>query len=209
MARTLQSIHIAGPAGRLESLLEEPETPGRIERVVVVCHPHPQYGGTMHNKVVYRMARAARADGASVLRFNYRGVGTSSGTYDAGRGEQDDLRAALRYVQDRYPGVPLIVGGFSFGARVSLRVSCGNPAVNRVIAVGTPVGRGDFAFLGKCLCPKHFVHSTRDEYGSRPSMERVLHSAAQPRQITWIEAADHFFSDALDELEAGMRAALR
>ena len=209
MARKLQSIHLAGPAGRLEALLEEPEATSRIKRAVVLCHPHPQYGGTMHNKVVYRMAKAARGNGASVLRFNYRGVGTSSGIYDGGLGEQDDLRAAMRYMQERHPGTPLVVGGFSFGSRVSLRVCCGDPSVDRVVAVGTPVNRGDFSFLRRCTCPKHFIQSMRDEFGSRSSMERVLAAAAELRSITWIDAADHFFSDALDALEAGVRETLR
>ena len=162
----------------------------------------------MHNKVVYRMARAARGNASAVLRFNFRGVGASSGMYDGGRGEQDDLRAALRYMQERYPGAPMIVGGFSFGSRVSLRVCCGEPAVDRVIAIGTPVNQGDFTYLTHCSCPMHFIHSERDEFGSRSSVERVLALAAGPSSITWIDASDHFFSDALDVLEASVRDAL-
>ena len=200
---------IAGPSGRLEALLEEPDAPGRIRQAVVVCHPHPQFGGTMHNKVVYRMARAARGDSASVLRFNYRGVGGSSGTYDAGRGEQDDLRAAMRYLQERHPGIPLVVGGFSFGSRVSLRVCCSDPSVDRVIAVGTPVDRGDFGFLSHCSCPKHFIHSSTDEFGSRENLLQVFELAAHPKRLNWVQAADHFFTNALDELESAVREALR
>ena len=209
MARTLRSTSLAGPAGPLEALLDEPKSSSRIGRAVVVCHPHPQYGGTMHNKVVYRMARGARRAGAAVLRFNFRGVGASSGTYDAGRGEQDDLRAAMRYMQERHPGVPLVVGGFSFGSRVSLRVCCSESSVDRVIAVGLPVNRGDFSFLGHCACPKHFIHSTQDQYGSRRNLELVLEAAAEPCGVTWIDARDHFFSDALDALEEAVRDVLR
>ncbi len=208
MARKLKSIFLIGPAGRLEALLEEPEPPQRIERAVVICHPHPQYGGTMHNKVVYRMAKGARSAAAAVLRFNYRGVAASSGTYDGGRGEQDDLRAAMQYMHERYSGIPLAVGGFSFGSRVSLRVCCGDPRVERAIAVGTPVDRRDFNFLRACGCPKHFVHSTRDQYGSRENLEKVFKLAATPKKITWVEAQDHFFAGALDELEEGVRDAL-
>lgn len=208
MARKLQTIFLIGPAGRLEALLEEPEAPDRIERTVIICHPHPQYGGTMHNKVVFRMAKAARSMGAAVLRFNFRGVGASSGTYDGGRGEQDDLRAAMQYMHERYAGISLAVGGFSFGSRVSLPVCCGDPTVERIIAVGTPVNRGDMSFLKACGCPKHFVHSTQDEYGSRANMEQVFAMAGHPKQLTWVEANDHFFSDALDSLEDAVRQAL-
>ena len=209
MARKIKSILVAGPEGPLEALLEEPENSSKIEMAAVICHPHPQYGGSMHNKVVYRMARSARAEGAAVLRFNYRGVGMSAGTYDAGRGEQDDLRAAIRYMLDRYPGKPIAVGGFSFGSRVSLRVCCVEPSVDRVVAVGTPVNTGDWGFLGQCGCPKRFIHSTSDEYGARPAMERVFELAAAPKNLTWIEAHDHFFSDGLETLEDALRKAWR
>ena len=208
MARKLQSIFLIGPSGRLEALLEEPEPPKRIERAVVLCHPHPQYGGTMHNKVVYRMAKAARGVGATVLRFNFRGVGTSAGTYDGGQGEQDDLRAAIQYMHERYSGLPLSVGGFSFGARVSLRACCADPTVERIIAVANPVRRGDMNFLKACGCPKHFVHSTHDEFGPREMVEQVYAVTSQPKHLTWITASDHFFSDALDELEDAVREAL-
>ena len=208
MAHKLQSIFLIGPAGRLEALLEEPEAPNRIERAVVICHPHPQYGGTMHNKLAYRMARAARTMGAAVLRFNFRGVGASSGMYDGGEGEQDDLRAAMQYMRERYPGVSLVVGGFSFGARVSLRACCADPIVERIVAVANPVRRGDMDFLKTCGCPKHFVHSTQDEFGPRDVVEQIYAMTSEPKQLTWITSSDHFFSDALDELEDTVRQAL-
>jgi alpha/beta superfamily hydrolase len=209
MARKLQSIFLAGPAGRLEALLEEPESNGKIERAVVICHPHPQYGGTMHNKVVYRMAKAARGEGSAALRFNYRGVGTSSGTYDGGCGEQDDLRAAILYMRERHPGVPLVVGGFSFGARVALGVCCRDSRIEKVIAVGTPVNTGEWGILRSCGCPKHFVQSMLDEYGSRDNMQRVFAFSGDPKQLTWVQARDHFFSDALESLESVVRKALQ
>ena len=154
------------------------------------------------------MAKAARGNASAVLRFNFRGVGASSGMYDGGRGEQDDLRAALRYMKERYPGTPMVAGGFSFGSRVSLRVCCGEPAVDMVIAVGTPVNQGDFGYLTHCSCPKHFIHSLRDEFGSQSSLERVLAVAAAPSSVTWVDAKDHFFSNALDELESSVRKIL-
>ena len=201
MPRLLQSTFIAGPAGRLEALLEAPDAQVRITRAAVICHPHPLYGGTMHNKVVFRLAKAARRASAAVLRFNFRGVGQSAGNHDEGAGEQDDLRAALGYLSDRYPGLPLLAAGFSFGARVALRVACGDPRLERVVVAGAPVNRGDWSFLRHCGCAKAFVQSTNDEYGERPALERIYGSAAGPKSLRWVEARDHFFADALDPFE--------
>ena len=209
MARRLRSIFLSGPAGPLEALLEEPASERRILRAAVICHPHPQFGGTMHNKVVYRMAKAARGARSAVLRFNYRGVGTSGGTYDGGVGEQDDLRAAMHYMRSRYPGVPLAVAGFSFGARVALRVCCPDAHVDRVVAVGTPVNSGDWTHLRQCQCPKIFIQSSHDEFGSRDNLRRVYEDAGNPKRLYWVEARDHFFTDALDALEGTAREALR
>ena len=188
---------------------EAPEDGARIERVAVVCHPHPLRGGSMHNKVVFRLARAARRGGAAVIRFQFRGVGLSDGSYDEGRGEQDDLRAALRYASDRYPGLPLAAAGFSFGSRVGLGVCCADAGLERFLAVGTPVDHGEWSFLSACGCPKFFLHSTRDQYGSRETMEEVFRQAAGPKQLTWIESPDHFFLDALDALEEAAFAAFQ
>ena len=194
-------FYIPGPAGRLEGLLERDPQAGPVWLAVVVCHPHPAYGGAMRNKVVHRMARGAKRAGAVVLRFNFRGVGLSVGEYDQGVGEQDDFRAALTFLGEQYPGLPLIGAGFSFGARVSLHASCSDPRVERVIAAGAPVGHGDWSFLARCPRPKHFVHSTRDKFGTRAQMEAAFELAAGPKQLTWIEAQDHFFEGALDQLE--------
>ena len=209
MARKLKSIFLSGPAGRLESLLEKPEPNQKILKAVVICHPHPQYGGSMHNKVVYRMAKAARSKGAAVLRFNFRGVGSSSGIYDGGVGEQDDLRAAILYMRDRWPGVSLVVAGFSFGARMAFRVCCRDSRVSRMILVGIPVADMDWSLLRSCSCPKHFVHSTVDEFGPRDRLEEVFAASGEPKAITWVRARDHFFSDALDALESSVRRALQ
>jgi len=137
MPRRIESLFIPGPAGRLEALLETPE---ELEpcQVAVVCHPHPLYGGTMHNKVVYRMARGLRRAGAVVLRFNFRGVNLSEGRHDRGEGEQDDARAALELLRSRYPHLPFSLAGFSFGSRVVLRLGCGLGDVERIVAAGYP-----------------------------------------------------------------------
>src|SRR5215207_348962 len=123
MARRIESHSIAGPVGKLEALLEEPED-GEPKEAILVCHPHPQHGGTMHNKVVYRIARGLRSTGCVVLRFNYRGVNLSEGSYGNGEGEMDDARIALDYLRSRYPELPFSLAGFSFGSRIALRLGC-------------------------------------------------------------------------------------
>src|ERR1700676_5548166 len=123
MPRRIESLFIQGPAGRLEALLEEPEDQAPRE-AVLVCHPHPQFGGTMHNKVVYRLARGMRRAGDVALRFNYRGVNLSEGTYDNSIGELEDARAALEFLRSRYPELPFSLAGFSFGSRIILKLGC-------------------------------------------------------------------------------------
>jgi len=202
-------LFIPGPTGRLEALLERNSSAGAVRLGVVVAHPHPQYGGTMRNKVAHRLAQAAQRAGGAALRFNFRGVGESAGTYDQGIGEQDDFRAALTFLREQYPGLPLVAAGFSFGARVCLRASCSDPRVERVIAVGLPAGSGEWDFLGRCTRPKHFLHSTRDAYGSREQMEAVFGRAAEPKSLTWIEAQDHVFEGGMDRLEEAVLEILR
>ncbi len=137
MARKIESLFLAGPAGKLEAVLEEPED-GAPREAVLVCHPHPQHGGTMHNKVVYRIARGMRRAGAVVLRFNYRGVNMSEGRYDQGIGEMEDARAALEFLRRRYPDLPFSLAGFSFGSRIILRLGCELGGARRLLAVGFP-----------------------------------------------------------------------
>lgn len=201
MARLLESTTIEGPAGALEALHEGPDEDTPITRAAIVCHPHPLYGGTMHNKVVFRLARAARRAGAAVLRFNFRGVGLSAGQHANGIGEQDDLRAAIDHMTARYPDLPLALAGFSFGSRVALRVYCANLRIERLLCAGTPVAIGDWSFLERCSGAKFFLHSSNDEHGPKDVMQRVFDRAADPKQLTWVESSDHFFTDALDRFE--------
>ena len=202
MARRIESHLIDGPAGNLEALLEEPEDIDPLE-ACLVCHPHPLYGGTMHNKVVYRIARGMRRAGAVVLRFNFRGVGSSAGTHDEGRGEVEDARAALDFLRARYPGLPYSLAGFSFGSRIILTLGCSLavPKPRRLIAVGFPTRMGHFDFLATCTVPKNFVQSTDDVHGPRRELESAFAEFAEPKQLQFIEAADHFFEGALDQLE--------
>lgn len=208
MARKIESLLLDGPAGRLEALLEEPEN-GEPREAALVCHPHPQHGGTMHNKVVYRIARGLRTAGAVVLRFNYRGVNLSEGEYAHGEGELEDARAALAYLRERYPGLPFTLAGFSFGSRIVLRLGCEGIGARRVIAVGFPTTYKDRSFLDACSVPKIFVQSTHDQYGPIPEIEPLVASLAEPKRLVLVEAADHFFAGALDGLEreiAGLNA---
>ena len=202
MARRIESHLIDGPAGQLESILEEPEV-GNPREACVVCHPHPLYGGTMHNKVVYRIARGLRKSGSVVLRFNFRGVGRSVGKHDEGRGEVEDARAALDWLLVRYPELPYALAGFSFGSRVIFRLGCTleNPDPARLIGVGFPTKRESAAYLKACHVPKFFIQSTNDEHGPKAELEAIYAEAAEPKHLTFIEAADHFFADNLDGLE--------
>ena len=202
MARRIESHFVAGPAGRLEALLEEPEDRDPVE-ACLVCHPHPLYGGTMHNKVVYRMARGLRRSASVVLRFNFRGVNLSEGKHDEGRGEVEDARAALAFLRERYPDLPYALAGFSFGSRVILRLGCSlpEPKPRRLIAVGFPTKLGRYEYLASCALPKYFIQSTNDEHGPQPALEAAFQTFAEPKSLGFIEAGDHFFAGALEQLE--------
>jgi uncharacterized protein len=201
MPRRIESLFIAGPSGRLEASLEEPETQEPVA-AAIACHPHPQHGGTMHNKVVYRLARGLRKAGCVALRFNFRGVNLSEGVYDHGLGEIDDAAAALQELRGRYPQLPIVVSGFSFGARVALRLAANDDTLSRVIAVGFPTKYPNREYVYDVRIPKFFIQSTHDEFAPRKEMEDFFKTLDPPKQISWVEAADHFFRDNLDGLEA-------
>jgi len=205
MPRKIETHFISGPAGRLESVLEEPEH-GEPRYAALVCHPHPLYGGTMHNKVVYRMARGLRRTGAAVLRFNFRGVNLSEGVHAHGTGEVEDARATLDFLRSRYPDLPWMMGGFSFGSRVALRLGCSlSPSPHRILAAGFPTKGQDNRHLHQCAVPKVFIQSTHDEHGPRPEVEAAYPGFAEPKEIHWVESKDHFFVDALDQFEAAVQ----
>ena len=196
MPRKIETHMIAGPAGRLDSLLEEPDG-GPAPEVALVCHPHPQHGGTMHNKVVYRLARGLRKTGSVVLRFNYRGVNLSEGAYDHGNGETADARTALGWLRARYPDLPFTVAGFSFGSRIALRLACEMPAMSRVIAVGFPTVYNDVSLYVPSLVRRIFIQSSNDEFGPLDQLEPIVAG----EELYVVEAADHFFAGALDAFE--------
>ena len=200
MPRRIESLFIPGPAGRLEALLEEPEDQAPRE-AVLICHPHPQFGGTMHNKVVYRIARGMRRAGGVALRFNYRGVNLSEGAYDNSIGELEDARSALEFLRSRYPELPFSLAGFSFGSRIILKLGCEVAGATRLIPVGFPAGDAASRSLGSCEISRIFIQSTNDQFGPREAMESYFGSLKDPKELIWVEARDHFFADGLDEFE--------
>ena len=203
MPRRIETLFIAGPAGRLEALLEEPEAAAPVE-AALVCHPHPQHGGTMHNKVVYRIARGLRKAGCTVLRFNYRGVNLSDGEYARGIGETDDARTVLNELRARYPSLPVVAAGFSFGARVALRLASQEPAIGRVIAAGFPTRAADNGFVYQVGVPKYFVQSTSDEFGPHADLTQFFETVPEPKELAWIPAGNHFFQGGMDAFEAAI-----
>jgi uncharacterized protein len=200
LPRFIESHLIDGPAGKLEALLEEPEDRVPVE-AVVLCHPHPLGGGTMRNKVVYRIARGLRRAGRAVLRFNFRGVGRSEGHHAHGVGEVEDARSALSWMLARYPELPYSLAGFSFGSRVILGLGCALPQATRLLAAGFPTQREQFVNLSECNVPKVFIQSTRDEFGPLPELRSFYETVAPPKELHTLEAEDHFFGGALQELE--------
>jgi alpha/beta superfamily hydrolase len=198
--QTVEDLY--GPAGRLEAILNT----GRVDEsgglmspyVALVAHPHPLGGGTMHNKVVYHAAKAFSSFGMPVLRFNFRGTGLSEGVHDEGRGEVEDVGAALEWLVERY-ALPVLFAGFSFGSHVGLRACCGDLRVRGVVGLGLPVraeGRDyTYEFLKHCgAVPKLFVSGDSDEFSPQGVLEAVLVGSPEPKKIVWVQGADLFFA---------------
>jgi uncharacterized protein len=199
-----QNLFNEGPAGRLEAILWTPVRSDSPLLAAVICHPHPLFGGTMHNKVVYNAAKTMDALGIPVLRFNFRGAGLSGGTHDNGRGEQGDVQAALDFLAAQFPGIPLLVAGFSFGSLVGLRVGCRDARVIELIGLGIPVNSSDFSFLADCPKPKLFVHGSNDKFGVRKKVEETVAALSGENRLIVVEDADHFFAGHLDEFNTAI-----
>jgi hypothetical protein len=169
----------------------------------VVCHPHPLYGGNMHNKVVFHLMKALNRFGFPVLRFNFRGAGLSQGEHDFGRGEVDDVRAALEWLYAEFR-LPMIFAGFSFGASVGLKAASPDPRVAALISAGTPLQLEDqdfgYDFLSGCAKPKLFISGGQDEFGPADRLEQLVARLPAPRQLSIIDDADHFFDGHLAEM---------
>jgi uncharacterized protein len=196
-----ESFDFAGPAGRLEGILMRPA--GEPVAAGVVCHAHPLHGGVMHFKVVFRAARALQQSGLAALRFNFRGVGRSEGDYDHGRGEQDDVRAALDEAERRNPGLPLVLGGFSFGSSMALRVAAADPRVRAVFALGFPVTMlpGAADFVSSVRAPRLFVQGALDAFGDGAAIARLTAGLPARSHLRVIDRADHFFHGHLDAMQ--------
>ncbi len=203
---SIRSLFLAGPAGRLEALLNAGSP--TATHAAVVCHPHPLYGGTLHNKVVFHAMKALNGFGFPVLRFNFRGTGLSEGEHAGGIGEEEDVRAALDWLE-REVMLPVIFAGFSFGAAVGLRAAYSDDRVRALIALGLPAVRVadriedrvyDLEFLRECVKPKLFVSGSRDQFAPAGKLEALVQTFADPKKLVRIEAGDHFFEGRLKEM---------
>src|SRR6201993_1969026 len=207
----IRSFFLNGPAGQLEALLNagSPDS----THAALVCHPHPEYGGTLHNKVVFHAMKALNSLGMPVLRFNFRGAGLSHGEHDKGAGEVEDVRIALDWLDLGFR-LPIIFAGFSFGAAVGLRPACPDPRVHAVISLGTPISpvddrSYDYAFLQSCTKPKLFVSGSRDQFASKARLEALVASLPEPKKLVIIQAADHFFEGRLREMREAIETWMR
>lgn len=203
IAHDSRQLFLSGPAGRLEAILWTPGA-GQARMAAVVCHPHPLFGGTMHNKVVYNVAKSLDALGLAVLRFNFRGTGKSEGKHDKGIGERDDVRAALDFLGAEFPKVPLLVAGFSFGCWVGLRVGCEDLRVALLIGLGAPVNSSDFSYLQQCAKPKLFMHGSKDQFGDAEKLKNLAASLPGENKVVVVDGADHFFRGKLDQLDSAI-----
>jgi alpha/beta superfamily hydrolase len=194
------NLFIPASVGQLEAILKEPA--GEPRGVALVCHPHPLGGGTMHNKVVFRAAAGLVDAGLVTLRFNFRGVGASSGTHD-GAAEKQDVRDALDYLSANYPQHEITLAGFSFGTRMGSEVATTDDRVVRLISIGTPVDKyDDFDYLENLRKPILFVHGDRDEFGSVESLKKLVDkvSGNTETELVIFENCGHFFDNHLNEL---------
>jgi alpha/beta superfamily hydrolase len=208
MSHRIENLSIPGPAGRLECLLKRPAAQPGGGSAAVVCHPHPQFGGTMHNKVVHAAAEALVGVGLPTLRFNFRGVGRSTGSHDGGAGEQDDLRAVLDHLASLYPGAPLLVAGYSFGSFVGLQVGCRDRRVEALIGIAAPMGLYNFGFLQDCTKPLTFIHGEADPFAPLGLVLTLAAALPGGARVLPIKGAAHGFQDHLDQLAEGVAGAV-
>jgi uncharacterized protein len=196
-----RTLFLEGPAGRLEAILWTRLRSDPAPLAAVICHPHPLFGGTMHNKVIYQAAKSLDALGIPVLRFNFRGAGLSAGTHDNGQGESGDVQAAIAFLASEFPQVPILIGGFSFGSSVGLRAGCADERVSELLGLGIPVNNSSFEYLESCAKPKLIIQGTNDEHGAREKVEEVVTRMAGETRLVFVQDADHFFVGRLDKVD--------
>ncbi len=196
-----QKLILKGPVGELEAILWTSTRFRKPPLAAVVCHPHPLFGGTFHNKVVYQAAKSLDSLGIPALRFNFRGAGLSTGVHDQGRGELEDVQAAVDYLAEEFPATPLLLGGFSFGSWVGLRIGCSDPRVTELIGIGVSVNKSDFSYLRSCAKPKLFVHGANDEFGALQKVKELVSDLPGENRLVFVDHADHFFTGHLLEFD--------
>ena len=199
-----ENLFIEGPVGRLEAILERPGE-GPLEGCAVVCHPHPQHGGTMHNKVAHTLARAFVRSGFETLRFNFRGTEESDGSFDNGVGELDDALAALHWLSDRHPDLPIWLAGFSFGAAMAVKAAAAEP-VDGLVAVAPAISRFAQGLATQPTCPWLIVQGDEDELVDVEETVAWVDSLEPGPELLIINGGEHFFHGRLGELrDAVMR----
>lgn len=195
-------VFIPGPSGELEAIFSYVSK--KVTHLAILCHPHPLYGGTMHNKVIYSMATALNQLGYATVRFNFRGVGRSAGSFNHGIGEQRDVEAVIEYYHELYPDTLKIVGGFSFGAKVGLLAGSRDDRISGLIGVGITVDIADFSFLFDYYKPKLIVQGSNDQYGNLKNVEDWYQHLPEPKKLAVIEGAVHLFDGKLNELKSAI-----
>lgn len=195
-------LTIAGPAGPLESLIDFPPTGIPIRAAVVFCHPHPQHGGTMHTKAVFQGAKALARIGCVVLRFNFRGVGASGGSFGGGLGEQEDFAAVVDYLAGQSPEQPIWAAGFSFGSWVALESGAVDPRISTLIAIAPPVAREGYTFehVLTSTKPKFFVQGSLDDICPLKALRAFYAALPEPRELVVIDGANHLFEGRTPEV---------
>jgi alpha/beta superfamily hydrolase len=190
--------HLDGPAGRLEARVDEPG--GAPRAVAVVAPPHPELGGTLHDRVVYHATQGLARIGCAVVRFTFRGAGTSDGTFTGGPGERADFTAAVDAAAGRYPGLPVWAVGYSFGAWIALDAGAVDPRVSVLVAIAPPVGGYDFDAAGRAGKPVFLIHGERDQLASIKAIQRFYGTLAEPRELVVVDGADHLFDGHASEV---------
>jgi alpha/beta superfamily hydrolase len=190
--------HLDGPAGRLEARVDETAGPPRA--VAVVAPPHPELGGSLHDRVVYHATQGLIRVGCAVVRFTFRGAGASEGTFTGGPGERDDFHAAIDAAAARYPGLPIWAVGYSFGSWIAVDVGAADPRVAILVAIAPPIDSYDFAAAATAGKPVFLVHGEFDHFTSTKAMQRFYGTLAEPRELVIVDSADHVFDGRVSEV---------